>query len=384
MFVGARSWAVAFGSGAWLAVWVAGTAVSIIGYAIVLFPWFASIAVKYLRSPSVIRGLRFGPESRNYLDLYLPKELLSTRAGPVGKEANERALVPVVVVVMGGAWVIGHRGWNAQVGFRLAEAGVLVVAVDYRNYPFGLIGDMLQDLERAFDWVFANIADYGGDVGNMALLGQSAGAHLEALLLVDRALAEARAEEQGKQGGGSGGDVAAATPQAPKAWSPRDFKGWAGVSGVYDMPSLECHLHAWGSASFLPLLTADGDLLGHSPLQRLRGPEWRKLLPQAVGRLPRAVRLFHGGADTTVQPAQTVDFGEALRSAGVATHVEIREGVTHSEPVVEDPFRGGDLQAQLVVPFLGPEVAERLAELPPPRPQPPRWVVSFAEHLMPF
>lgn len=345
--------------------WVLSAGSRIVAYALILLPWFMPIVWAYFRSPRVVKGLRFGPHARNYLDIYLPNELLDCAVG----EARPKASVPVVVAAMGGAWTIGHRAWNAQVGFRLADAGVMVVAVDYRNFPFALVGDMVQDIDEALKWVFANIANFGGDPGNVALMGQSAGAHLQALLLVSKALAAAREETL------RGTDTS--VPTAPAIWSPCDLKGWAGVSGVYDMLALEKHLQTWGIAGCLPIVVEDGDLTQHSPVHRLREL-------QDTRRLPQAVRLFHGAADATVPPAQTASFAEELEAVGISTHTEIRKGVTHSEPVVEDPFRGGDLQAQLVIPFFGPEFVQRLAQLPPPRPQPPKWVVGLAQLLMPF
>jgi acetyl esterase/lipase len=44
---------------------------------------------------------------------------------------------------------------------------------------------MVADVERALRWVQANAAGVGGDVhGRVAIVGQSAGAHLTALLLL--------------------------------------------------------------------------------------------------------------------------------------------------------------------------------------------------------
>ncbi len=35
----------------------------------------------------------------------------------------------------GGAWTIGYKAWGAILARRLSERGMLVVCLDYRNYP---------------------------------------------------------------------------------------------------------------------------------------------------------------------------------------------------------------------------------------------------------
>jgi hypothetical protein len=51
------------------------------------------VAAFYLLSPRVVRGVRYGPAPRNYLDLYLPRAHLHT--------VDAAALRPVIVYVTG-------------------------------------------------------------------------------------------------------------------------------------------------------------------------------------------------------------------------------------------------------------------------------------------
>ena len=74
---------------------------------------------------------------------------------------------------------------------RLLDTGVLLVAVDYRNFPCAQMPDMIDDVCKGVAWVLANIKTYGGDPDNVILMGQSAGAHLTAMALIRHALAEA-------------------------------------------------------------------------------------------------------------------------------------------------------------------------------------------------
>jgi len=67
-----------------------------------------------------------------------------------------------VAFVTGGAWIIGYKGWGALLGRRLAERGIIVACIDYRNFPQGTIGDMVEDASQGISFVCNNIASYGG------------------------------------------------------------------------------------------------------------------------------------------------------------------------------------------------------------------------------
>jgi len=334
-------------------------ALRLVVYALLLAPWFLKIGYMYARNKRIHRGVRCGPNPRNYVDIYLPSDL-------EGVQRDGAKKVPVIVAVMGGAWVIGHRLWSCQLGMRLAQAGVIVVAVDYRNFPQAHVHEMVEDLGGALDWVFANIADYGGDVGNVSLIGQSAGAHLSAMLLLERGLAEA----------------ADTTDATPKGWAVGDLRCFVGVSGVYDLVELEQHLERRGIYPFINHICADGDVAACSPVCLLEEGRWQA----AAARMP-PVSLYHGGADHSVPPTSTTRFAEALRTAGLRhVQVEVRPGIRHAEPVVEDPLRGLDTQVELVLPFVfGAEQSQRLLRaLPPLRPTAPRLIVNTAIRIMPF
>jgi hypothetical protein len=63
-------------------------------------------------------------QPRNLLDLYIPYRHW-LRLGPS----------PVVVFVTGGAWTIGYKAWGALFARRLSQLGIIVVSIDYRNFP---------------------------------------------------------------------------------------------------------------------------------------------------------------------------------------------------------------------------------------------------------
>merc|ERR1712110_1019309 len=96
---------------------------------------------------------------------------------------------PVVVFISGGAWMIGYKNWGSLMGKIMSswsdKYGVVFVTPDYRNYPQGNISDMVHDVKNALQWVYDNIQYYNGDNQNIILIGQSAGAHISACMLME-------------------------------------------------------------------------------------------------------------------------------------------------------------------------------------------------------
>ena len=70
-------------------------------FALFLMPGFSQMMIFYYFSPRVIRSVPYGIQSRNVLDIYLPRRKWR-RKGPC----------PVVIYVTGGAWIIGYKGMN--------------------------------------------------------------------------------------------------------------------------------------------------------------------------------------------------------------------------------------------------------------------------------
>jgi para-nitrobenzyl esterase len=104
-----------------------------------------------------------------------------------GADARRR---PVMVWIHGGGYAFGSGAQPIYQGDGLARAGdVVVVSVNHRLNVFGYLhlGDAMgpdfatsgtvgmQDLVAALEWVRDNIAAFGGDPGNVMIMGQSGG-----------------------------------------------------------------------------------------------------------------------------------------------------------------------------------------------------------------
>lgn len=106
---------------------------------------------------------------------------------------------PVMVWIHGGGFVNGAGALSESDGARLAEQGVIVVAINYRLGIFGflVLPDLaaesrhgsagnygLRDQIAALRWVKDNIAAFGGDPQNVTVFGESAGSFCISMLMV--------------------------------------------------------------------------------------------------------------------------------------------------------------------------------------------------------
>src|SRR5436190_9950210 len=102
-------------------------------------------------------------------DLYAPKGL-------------DKA--PVLVAVHGGGWQVGSRKFYMNWGPYLAKNGFAVFAIEYRlmkpdvkAYP-----GAVYDTKAAVQYIRANAGELGIDPERIGMVGDSAGAHLSALV----------------------------------------------------------------------------------------------------------------------------------------------------------------------------------------------------------
>ncbi|CAK9136882.1 unnamed protein product [Ilex paraguariensis] len=232
-------------------------------YAMLLMPGFLQVGYYYFFSSQVRRSIVYGDQPRNRLDLYLP----TSRDG----------LKPVVAFVTGGAWIIGYKAWGSLLGKQLAERDIIVACIDYRNFPQGTIGDMVEDVSQGISFICNNIVDYGGDPNRIYLMGQSAGAHIAACALLEQTIKESRRKSI--------------------SWSVSQIKAYFGVSGGYNLPNLVDHFHGRGlyRSIFLSIMEGEQSLHQFSPELVVQDLSIRN----AVSILPRII-LLHGTSDYSI------------------------------------------------------------------------------------
>jgi acetyl esterase/lipase len=216
-------------------------------------------------------NVRYAPGDRHTLDLYVP---------------DTKTAAPVIVFIYGGGWKDGDKAAYRFVAASLAARGFLTIVPDYRLFPAVRFPAFLQDAAAAVAWTKANVARYGGDPTRIFLMGHSAGAHIVAMLTLDR---------QWLQADGLDPD--------------RDIAGTVGLAGPYD---------------FLPL---------HDPeLEDIFAPAGDLRLTQPItfarGDAP-PMFLAAGDDDTTVRPANTRHLAAAIRRDGGQVETRFYPGIGH-------------------------------------------------------
>jgi para-nitrobenzyl esterase len=115
----------------------------------------------------------------------------------VAPEKPDEEPLPVMVFIHGGGYIMGSSATPLYDGAALARRGCVYVSVNYRLGVLGCVDlsslstpDItldsnlyLRDLVLALQWVRDNIAEFGGDPGNVTIFGESAGACITATLL---------------------------------------------------------------------------------------------------------------------------------------------------------------------------------------------------------
>ena len=256
-------------------------------------------------------------------DLYAPKGL-------------DKA--PALVAVHGGGWQIGDRKFYSNWGPYLARNGFAVFAIEYRLMKPGVktYPGSVYDTKAAVQYVRAKAGDFGIDPDRIGMIGDSAGAHLSALV--------ALAGEEPAFSSQYRSEANAALPAKVKAV--------VGFYGVYDM------LAQWQH----DLVTRPRDNISEKYLSAAPHTN-RKVFFEAspisyatADRNSTRFLLIHGDHDDIVDPAtQSAVFLLALKQAGFFVRTVVIPGAGHffiTEPVDDTSFGG----------FAGPKVVRFLRD----------------------
>jgi acetyl esterase/lipase len=247
----------------------------------------------YAECPTVFKNIPYHASTPRRLDVYRP---------------SEGSGYPVVVYVYGGSWHSGNKELYAAAAQRLLPGGVVVVVPDYTLYPAGGYPRQSREVAAALAWTLENIAAYGGDPRKVVLAAQSAGGQVAALALLDPRFLAAHGH------------------------SAAEIRGFAGISGVYDIPTQLAHERRHGRSGRYVVSVMGGrdNIRPASPLT-FAGP----------GAPPTL--LIHGDADGTVPVQMSRDLHARLRAAGAESELRIYRGGGHSgilfDALAQNPSR---------------------------------------------
>ena len=225
---------------------------------------------------------------------------------------------PVVIAVHGGGWQGGSKASYRFLGPWLAQRGYAVFSIDYRLVKPGrkMFPESVLDARAAVKFMRSRAGEFGVDPDRIALMGDSAGAHLAALVaLGGEAFGEAYKD-----------DPYAAVSAKVKALIP--------VYGVFDMAQQWDH----------DLLHRPGDNIAEKYLGAPPSVD-RKLyfdgspLSYAVKSSSSvSVLLANGTEDDVVDRAQTDAFFLALKQSGNFVRRYVMQGAGHywlTDPIDE-------------------------------------------------
>jgi len=244
---------------------------------------------------------------------------------------------PVLIGVHGGGWQLGDRKFYRHWGGYLAKHGYAVFAIDYRLMKPGVKTwpGVVYECRAAVQFVRANAAELGIDPDRIGLIGDSADAHLSALV----ALA------------GEEPTFSSAYRNDPGAAIPVDVKAVVGFYGVYDM------LAQWEHDQITrPRDSVTEKLLGGPPMvSRRTFFEASPLSYATVDKNSTRFLLIYGREDDIVDPAtQSEKFRTALKQAGFFVRTIVVPGAGHfwSVDPVEEPGSFGAYVGPRLLRFL--------------------------------
>jgi len=110
-------------------------------------------------------GISYGPHRKwNILELYVPKEAQKP--------------LPLIVSIHGGGYVYGTIKTYQFYCMSLAQRGFAVINFNYRLAPKYKFPAPLEDTNAVMQWAADNAEQYGLDMNNVFMVGDSAGAQL--------------------------------------------------------------------------------------------------------------------------------------------------------------------------------------------------------------
>jgi acetyl esterase/lipase len=253
-------------------------------------------------------------------DLYLPKG---------------RDKAPAIVAVHGGGWQVGSPASYRHWGPHLARNGIALYAIRYRLSKPGLITypGAVYDVKAAVQYLRASAADLGLDADRIGLMGDSAGAHLAALVAL------------------AGEEFATEYRNDPHATVTANVKAVVGFYGVYDMQAQWLH-----DQITRPRDQITEKFIGMTPMQSRR--IYFDASPISYATTEKRERsatrflLIHGTNDDIVDPqTQSQAFLTALKQAGFFARTVVVPGAGHfwaSDPLEEPGSYGAQTAPQLL------------------------------------
>nr|WP_321233889.1 alpha/beta hydrolase [uncultured Psychroserpens sp.] len=172
---------------------------TIVFYILIISPFYSVLGCSEAKTTSkdIAKNIIFNDSIREHYDIpyYLGSDADSTKHKLNLFIPDHVKNPPIMLWIHGGAWAFGGRKSETELARNFTKQGIAVAVMSYRLSPATWQNPErntgvqhpahIQDVAKAFAWVYDNASAYQYDKYSIFVSGYSAGAHLSALLAMD-------------------------------------------------------------------------------------------------------------------------------------------------------------------------------------------------------
>lgn len=225
---------------------------------------------------------------------------------------------PAIVFVTGGGFLGAPKEKWIQQRVHIAEAGYVVASIQYHVVPSGTYKDAVRDVKAAIRYLRAHADDFGIDKDRIAVMGESAGGYLSAMV--------------GTSNGVKDFDCGDNLSESSDVQAAIDIFGLSDLTKVGDDFSKkvqESHRSAGASEALfvngIPPFGKGGSIESNPESAKAANPM------TYISKKTAPFLLMHGDKDQLVSPSQTAILFEALQKKGIPSERYIVTGADHAD-----------------------------------------------------
>jgi acetyl esterase/lipase len=235
-------------------------------------------------------------------DSQIYRDIVYSQSGmklDIYKPAEITGLLPVIVYIHGGGWMMGDK--EGKTGRKppteIVEEGYILVSIDYRLSHEATFPAQIHDCKAAIRWLRAHAEEYSIDPERIGARGGSAGGHLAALLGTSAGICDL-------EGDGGNPQYSSAVQAVCDFFGPTDLIRMSEMKGELNKESPESKVIGG------PLLENADKVAQANPITHITTDS-----PPFL--------IVHGANDAVVPPDQSQILYDALVKADVETELHI-------------------------------------------------------------